>query len=90
LIHFYKRVIHKECFKKKFIKMVKSKKMQRGLADTVSKRKGGGVAKLNPFNIRTVKNKHQDVLGQKKKVRVGQPGIARERSIQIRKQTLLQ
>jgi hypothetical protein len=36
--------------------MVKSKKMQRGLADTVSKRKGGGVAKLNPFNIRTGMN----------------------------------
>jgi len=69
--------------------MVKSKKMQKGMADAVSKKKGGGVTKLNPFSIRTVKSKHQTVLGRQK-VKVGNPGIARERSIQIRNQTLLQ
>jgi len=55
----------------------------------VSRKKGGGVQKLNPFDVRHARPK-QVILGRQFKTKVGQPGQARAKSIQIRKETLLQ
>ena len=45
--------------------------------------------KLNPFEVRFVKEKHT-VVNRKTKTDVGKPGIARAKAIQKRKDTLLQ
>merc|ERR1719481_60459 len=46
-------------------------------------------AKLNPFDVRFVKDK-QKVVGKKSRTDVGKPGITRAKAIKKRKETLLQ
>ena len=69
--------------------MAKSKKNKKGLAEKVAGGKTNGPAKLNPFDVRFVKDK-QAVIGKKKRAEVGKPGITRAKAIKKRKETLLQ
>ena len=69
--------------------MAKSKKNKKGLAEKVAGGKANGPAKLNPFDVRFVKDK-QAVIGKKKRTEVGKPGITRAKAIKKRKETLLQ
>jgi len=69
--------------------MAKSKKNKKGLAEKVAGGKANGPAKLNPFDVRFVKDK-QAVIGKKKRAEVGKPGITRAKAIKKRKETLLQ
>ncbi|XP_064381967.1 nucleolar protein 14-like [Halichondria panicea] len=58
-------------------------------ATVLVKRKGTKVVqKLNPFEVRINKKKH-DVLGQKSKSDKGLPGVARSKAVKKRKKTLL-
>lgn len=68
--------------------MGKTKKNKKGMSERVAG-KSKGPAKLNPFDVRFVKDK-QKVLGKRNRNDVGKPGIARAKAIQKRKETLLQ
>ena len=61
--------------------MAKTKKNKKGMAEAIAAKKGG-IVKLNPFDIRTVRTK-QKVLGRKTKNDIGKPGVARAKAIQV-------
>jgi len=68
--------------------MAKSKKNKKGTAEKVAT-KSKAPPKLNPFDVRFVKDKHA-VIGKKNRNDHGKPGITRAKAIQKRKETLLQ
>jgi len=68
--------------------MAKTKKNRKGTAEKVAT-KSKAPPKLNPFDVRFVKDK-QKVIGKKSRNDVGKPGITRAKAIQKRKETLLQ
>ena len=61
--------------------MAKSKKNKKGLSERIAVKKGG-VVKLNPFEVRTIRHK-QKILGQKRRTEVGKPGVARTKALQV-------
>ena len=66
--------------------MVKTKKNKKGLAEAFAAKKKT-VNKLNPFDIRTVRQK-QKIVGRKSKNDVGKPGVARAKAIKVVRQLL--
>merc|ERR1711936_1434799 len=71
-------------------RMAKTKKNRRGMAEKAATKPKSAVKRLNPFDVRFVKNPKQTVIGRKVKKDVGKPGHARAKAIQKRKETLLQ
>merc|ERR1739838_1251041 len=71
-------------------RMAKTKKNRRGMAEKAASKPKSAVKRLNPFDVRFVKNPKQTVIGRKVKKDVGKPGQARAKAIQKRKETLLQ
>ncbi|XP_052770392.1 nucleolar protein 14-like isoform X2 [Mya arenaria] len=66
-----------------------AKKKSKPSADQVRKKRSQEVKKLNPFEVKINKQKH-DILGRKTgKFEMGMPGVARSRANKKRKMTLL-
>merc|ERR1712051_196295 len=58
-------------------RMAKTKKNRRGMAEKAASKPKSAVKRLNPFDVRFVKNPKQTVIGRKVKKDVGKPGQAR-------------
>ena len=67
-------------------RMAKTKKNRRGMAEKAATKPKSAVKRLNPFDVRFVKNPKQTVIGRKVKKDVGKPGQARAKAIQKVKQ----